>query len=310
MRQLSEFSALSRTSPKAMSTARGNKMKITTENTEVTHGVILSVAKNLIRPFTPFRVTLCVILALCFLGEALGVAPLQNDSVKKYQSMIKQSPDFEPAWFSLQTAYIQTNDLVSAQKLEKIFLSDRLLWGYIRTLFYANYFDSTVKYIFIFSQKFPKSSLVNDAVALGILIVDCGKDTVNLKRFAQAQYNLERGNYNVSIDTIRALLVKSSNLAEYSYLLLSKLYISKGEINQAISTLNEFGQKFIQSKFYPKTRYELGMIYLESIKDTLKAKDIFENLISDCPESPESYFARSRLIIMSGGKTKESPAPK
>ena len=307
MRQLSEFSALS-----------GNKMKITTENTEVTHGVILSVAKNLIRPFTPFRVTLCVILALCFMGEALprlrarieGVAPLQNDSIKKYQQVIKQSPDFEPAWFSLQTAYIQTNDLVSAQKLEKIFLSDRLLWGYIRTLFYANYFDSTVKYIFIFSQKFPKSSLVNDAVALGILIVDGGKDTVNLKRFAQAQYNLERGNYNVSIDTIRALLVKSSNLAEYSYLLLSKLYVAKGEINQAISTLNEFGQKFVQSKFYPKTRYELGMIYLESIKDTLKAKDIFENLISDCPESPESYFARSRLIIISGGKTKESPAPK
>lgn len=233
-----------------------------------------------------------------------------REAIKDYQSVIRQSSNFEPAWFGLQTAFIQCGDLILAQKLEKILLSDRLLWGYIRTLFYSNDFDSTVKYILIFPQKFSKSSLLNDAIALGILIFDSGNDTVSLKRYAQALFDYERGNYIAGIDTIKSLLVKSNGLTEHSYILLSKLFIAKGELNQAISTLNEFGQKFTTGKLYPKTRYDLGLIYLESIKDTLKAKDIFENLINECPACPESYFARSRLTILSEGKIKESPAPK
>ena len=65
-----------------------------------------------------------------------------REAIKDYQSVIRQSSNFEPAWFGLQTAYIQCGDLISAQKLEKILLSDRLLWGYIRTLFYSNDFDA------------------------------------------------------------------------------------------------------------------------------------------------------------------------
>lgn len=229
------------------------------------------------------------------------------EAIKKYQSVIRQSSNYEPAWFGLMTTYLKMDDLRAAQKLEKVYLSDRLVWGYVRTLFYLNQFDSTVKYIFDLYQKFPKSSLVTDAVALGILIVDVGQDTYNLKKYAQAQYFYEKSDYNKAIEMLRELLAKSNKLAEYSYLLLSKTFIAKGEINQAVATLNEFSQKFTLSKLYPKTRYDLGIIYLESIKDTIKAKDIFEDLISDYPDSPESYFARSRLTILGEVKSKEAP---
>lgn len=228
-------------------------------------------------------------------------------AIQAYQAIIKQSTNFEPAWFGLENSYIESGDFVSVQKMEKLSLSDRLYWGYVRSWFYLNQFDSTLKYIFELSQKFPKSPLVTDAVALGILIVDAGQDTSELKKYVQARYAYEKGDYAQSIETLQELIIKPDRLAEYSYLLLSKIFIAKSEMNQVISTLNEFGQKFTMSKLYAKTRYDLGLIYLESIKDTLRAKDIFENLISDCPDSPESYFARSRLTILGEIKSKEVP---
>lgn len=241
------------------------------------------------------------------IAETLFSQKNYSEAIKKYQAVIKQSTNYEPAWFGLQTTYLKIGDLASADKLEKIYLSDRLIWGHCRTLFYLNQFDSTLKYIFELSQKFPKSPLIIDAISLGILIVDVGQDTYNLAKYAQAQYSYEKSDYNKAIEVIRELIVKSNKLAEYSYLLLSKTFIAKGEINQAIATLNEFSQKFTLSKLYPKTRYDLGLIYLESIKDTIKAKDIFEDLISDYPDAPESYFARARLAILGELKLKEVP---
>jgi tetratricopeptide (TPR) repeat protein len=230
-----------------------------------------------------------------------------SGAINEYKAILKQSTNYESAWFGLENTYIQKGDFLSVGKIEQLSLSDRLYWGYVRSLFYSYQFDSTLKYVFELSHKFPKSPLVTDAIALGILMVDAGQDTNNLKKYTQAQLALEKSDYNNGIAILQELIVKSDRLAEYSYLLLSKTFIAKSEMNQAISTLNEFGQKFALSKLYPKTRYDLGLIYLESIKDTLRAKDIFENLISDCPDCPESYFARSRLTILSEIKSKEVP---
>lgn len=221
-----------------------------------------------------------------------------KEAIKNYQAVIKQSTNYEPAWFGLQNAYIQNGELNNALKLVNINLSARLRWGQIRVLFYSGQFDTIPQLIFDLAHIYPKSEFINDALELGIIIAQVKADTVSLRKYAQAMFNLETKNYDEGIKIIRELIVKPNILTEYSYLLLSKLFVAKNEFNQAIGTLKEFSLKFQKSKLYPKVRYELGLIYLESIKDTIMAKDIFEDLISDFPESPESYFARSQLFSM------------
>jgi tetratricopeptide (TPR) repeat protein len=159
--------------------------------------------------------------------------------------------------------------------------------------------------------KFPQSQFINDALELGILQAEIGQDTTNLKKYARAQFDYETANYTDGIKIIQELMVKSGNIAEYGYLLLSRLFTAQNEFNQAIATLNEFSKKFPSSSLAPKARYELGLIYLESVHDTLMAKNAFEDLISNSPQSPESYFARSWLtIIESNSKQKQPSVPK
>jgi len=237
-------------------------------------------------------------------GDVFQIAETQfkqrnyKEAIKSYQTVIKQSVNYEPAWFGLQNVYIQTGDLESARKLKNISLSDRLQWGQIRVLFYLNQFDTIPQLIFELTRIYPKSEFINDALDLGIVLAQVKEDTANFKKYAHALFDYETRDYDDGINIFRELIVNSDVLAEYSYLLLSKLFVAKNEFNQAIGTLNEFSLKFQKSTLYPKARYELGLIYLESIKDTIMAKDVFEDLISDFPESPESYFARSRLSLM------------
>lgn len=219
-------------------------------------------------------------------------------AIKSYQSVIKQSPNYEPAWFGLQNAYLQNGDLKQAQQSIKIELSDRLLWGQIRVLFYAHQFDTIPYLIFDLTRQYPKSEFVNNALDLGIILTVTKEDTAALKKYSQALYAYERDNYDDGIKIMKELIAKSNALAEYSYLLLTKMFLTKNETNQAIGTLNELITKFRKSRLIPRARYELGLIYLELLKDSIMAKDIFEDLISDFPESPESFFARSQLAVL------------
>ena len=229
------------------------------------------------------------------------------EAIKNYQLIIKQSPNYEPAWFGLQTAYIQSGNFSSGQNIKNIFSSDRLLWGQIRILFYSNKFDSVPVYMVELVRRFPNSAFVNNALELGILQTELGDDTINLKKYAMAQFNYETQNYTEGINAVQEIIVKSGTIAEYGYLLLSRLFSAKKEFNQAIATLNEFTMKFPSGKFIAKARYELGLIYLESVKDTMMAKNVFEDLISNYPASPESYFARSKITILGEIKSKEVP---
>jgi tetratricopeptide (TPR) repeat protein len=244
-------------------------------------------------------------------AESLFVQKNYKEAIKNYENVIKQSSNYEPAWFGLQNTYLQLGDLVSAQKIKNIDLSDRLLWGEARIYFYSNKFDSSTFYIVELARRFPQSNLLNDALELGIIIAEAGKDSINLSNYSQALYYNETGNYNEGITIIQALITQPSSIAQYAYLLLSRIFEAKGEINQSIATLDEFNKKYPESPLQPKAQYHLGLFYLESLHDTNMAKNIFEDLISNFPQSPESFFARSQLtIIESKSSSKQTSAPK
>ncbi|MEO0074730.1 MAG: tetratricopeptide repeat protein [candidate division WOR-3 bacterium] len=225
-----------------------------------------------------------------------------EDAKKSYQLLTKQFVNNEVAWFGLQNTYIKLGDLKTAQKAINIELSDRLLWGQIRILFYLKQFDTIPQMIFDLARKYPKSEYINDALDLGILLTSVKNDSNALKKYSDALFQYEMDNYDKAINIIKPLLIEPNIVAEYSYLLLAKLYVTKKEVNQAIATLNEFSVKFNKSRLLPKVKYEMGIIYFEILQDTIKAKDIWEDLISDFPESPQSFFARSRLAVLGRGQ--------
>ncbi|MEO0084538.1 MAG: tetratricopeptide repeat protein [candidate division WOR-3 bacterium] len=228
-----------------------------------------------------------------------------SDSIKKYQKLVQQSPSSESDWFALQTAFIQAGDFHSASRIPTVSFSDRLLWGQIRAFFYAHQFDSCTKYIFELATRFAKSPYLNDALQLALLLLQAQKDTVGLKKFADAQYLFEINKFANATALLQPLLAEQNIVAEFGYLLLSKVFLTENQSNQAIATLQEFMMKFPKSLLIPKAHYQLGIIYLEAIRDTTSARNAFENLISSYPESPESYFARAQLsLIGSGPKSK------
>ncbi|MEO0083050.1 MAG: tetratricopeptide repeat protein [candidate division WOR-3 bacterium] len=228
-----------------------------------------------------------------------------SDSIKKYQRLVKQSSGSESDWFALQNAFIQAGDFQSALKIPTACLSDRLLWGQIRVLFYTHQFDSCKRYIFELATRFAKSPYLNDALQLAFLLFQAQNDTVVLKKFADAQYFYEINKFANVIALLQPLLAEQNIVAEFGYLLLSKVFLTQNQSNQAIATLQEFMMKFPKSLLIPKAHYQLGIIYLEAIRDTTNARNVFENLISSYPESPESYFARAQLsLIGSDNKTK------
>ncbi|MCX7785041.1 MAG: tetratricopeptide repeat protein [candidate division WOR-3 bacterium] len=229
-----------------------------------------------------------------------------QDSIEYYQSIIKKAPNNESAWFGLQKSFLHIGDIKFAQQLTKYDLSDRLLWGHIRVLFYAHQFDTIPRFITELATKFPKSPYLNDALELGILITETKSSDADLKIYARAHLDYEIGDYDNAIKDCKQLIVKTNKVSEYAYLLLERIYRAKKEINQSIATLDEFVQRFPESHLNPKARYELGLIYLESLKDTARARTVLEDLITDFPFSIPAFFARAKLAIIDTEGKKES----
>lgn len=221
-----------------------------------------------------------------------------EQAIKYYQTAVKQSNTDEVAWFGLQNSYIQTGDFVAPQRLEIPALSERILWTQTRIFFYANRYDTLGSLIFELTRKFPKSDYINDALDLGIILASAGQDTIDLKTYSQAHYYYEILKLDNAVELCQSLITRPNPLAEYGYLLLAKIYLGKKAVNQAIGALNEFTAQYPKSRLMPKAKYELGTIYLLMLKDSITAKNVFEDLIIDYPESPESFFARSRLSLI------------
>ncbi|MEO0072844.1 MAG: tetratricopeptide repeat protein [candidate division WOR-3 bacterium] len=173
--------------------------------------------------------------------------------------------------------------------------SDQIIWEQIKLSFFRTRIDSIFYWTSEFIKNFPKSKFVNDALNLLILITDLKDDTIGLKAYADVVYNYENKNYEQAKSVCQELIKKNTNIAEYGYLMLSTIYKTQNQINLAIASLTEFSNKFPKSKLIPQVHYELGVIYLNFLGDTLKARDVFENLIFNFPTAPESYWARALL---------------
>lgn len=217
-----------------------------------------------------------------------------NKSAKEnYQLVIKQRPS-EPAYYGLVASLISLGQLDEARKYLTQFgkMTDRSIFSLIQVYFYESEFDSCKKYISELSRNFPASSLLNDALEVGILLAE-GKE--NLGDYALASYNQVLGNYEDAIKITQKLIQQNGKVAEHSFLLLAELYLAKKEPNLALSALQELKTKFPNSRLLPKAKFEQAKIYAEKLKDEVKCQQTLEELIVDFPSSPYSSIARNLL---------------
>jgi TolA-binding protein len=225
-----------------------------------------------------------------------------EEAIKVYEQIISKTPvnfqerkRYEEALYGLQTAYRLKGELTKALKIKDISFSDRLIWGQIRILFYLNQYDTIPQLVHELIKQYPKSKFLNDALRLSLLITEAKDDTNGLGIYAQALYNYEVQKYDAGISALQTLILKPTILAEYGYLLLSRQYLAKNEPNYAIGVLNEFSSRFPKSRLIPEAKYQLATLYLEVSKDTLKARDLLEDIIFNYPATLENYLARNKL---------------
>ncbi|MCS7259083.1 MAG: tetratricopeptide repeat protein [candidate division WOR-3 bacterium] len=187
-----------------------------------------------------------------------------------------------------------TNDH-NTQMKNPNYASDKFIWDQIKLSFYRTKADSVFYWSSELIKRFPKSEFINDALHLLLLITDIDGDTASLNLYAEVLLNYEIQNYNIAENICREIIKKNTRIAEYAYLMLCKISKTKNQINQAIAFSKEFLDKFPKSKLVPQVKYNLGLIYLNFLNDTLNARDIFEDLIFNSPTAPESYWARIQL---------------
>lgn len=228
------------------------------------------------------------------LAELQRIELKDNQSAKEnYLLVIKQRPT-DQAYYGLVASLMSLGQLGEAKKyLAKIGrMTDQSLFTLSQIYFYEGQFDSCKNYISELSKNFPASPLLNDALEIGVLLAEGG---ANLTDFALASFNYALNQYDDGIKLAKKLINQSDKLAEYSFLLLAKLYLAKKEPNLALSALQELKTKFPNSRLLPKAKFEQAKIYSEKLNDGIKYQQTLEELIVEFPGSPYSSIARNLI---------------
>jgi tetratricopeptide (TPR) repeat protein len=228
------------------------------------------------------------------LAELQRIELKDNQSAKEnYLLVIKQRPT-DQAYYGLVASLMSLGQLGEAKKyLAKIGrMTDHSLFTLSQIYFYEGQFDSCKNYISELSKNFPASPLLNDALEIGVLLAEGG---ANLTDFALASFNYALNQYDDGINIAKKLINQSDKVAEYSFLLLARLYLAKKEPNLGLSALQELKTKFPDSRLLPKAKFEQAKIYSEKLKDEVKYQQTLEELIVEFPSSPYSSIARNLI---------------
>ena len=228
------------------------------------------------------------------LAELQRIELKDNQSAKEnYLLVIKQKPT-DQAYYGLVASLMSLGQLGEAKKyLAKIGrMTDQSLFTISQIYFYEGQFDSCKYYISELSKNFPASPLLNDVLEIGVLLAEGGANPTD---FALASFNYALNQYDEGIKLAKKLINQSDKIAEYSFLLLAKLYLAKKEPNLALSALQELKTKFPNSRLLPKAKFEQAKIYSDKLNDGVKYQQTLEELIVEYPSSPYSSIARNLI---------------
>jgi tetratricopeptide (TPR) repeat protein len=143
-----------------------------------------------------------------------------------------------------------------------------------------------------------KDNTANDAIELSMLINTKMNDSTNLLKFAEAEFLIEKKQFNEAAEIFKnlsedknAFLLK--NLACLRY---GEMELALDDYTSSVNILNIISEETTMNIYADKALYLLGRIYKFGLKDIPKAIEVFEKLLAKFPNSLYLDEARSEII--------------
>ena len=153
--------------------------------------------------------------------------------------------------------------------------------------------------------------IANDAMHLSLLITDnLGLDTseIPLQIFARADLLFFQNKFSESIITLDSVLniYKGHSLTDEILFKKSEIYLKNNETEKAVAMLEKIETEFFYDILADDAIFALAEIYQKKLKDTEKAKSLYEKILLEFKGSIYSSEARKRFRQLRGDNLEEN----
>lgn len=163
-----------------------------------------------------------------------------------------------------------------------------------KSFYWDGAFDEALRHIDETAYDFA-NDLSNDALEISALINACKKDSSQLALFAGADFLVFQRKYDSASEMLKKILQSENELlaeaAKYRY---GEILVSLGKFPESIKIMEEISAQ-TNSNYLDNAYFSLGNIYYYGINNFRGAKECFEKLLINFPESV--YADRSREMI-------------
>jgi tetratricopeptide (TPR) repeat protein len=165
-----------------------------------------------------------------------------------------------------------------------------------KTSYYKGDFDWASHQLKVLKSA-PTQLIANDALDLYLLISDNTVEDstqVALKKFARADFLLYQNKKSEALAHFQALLNenKGDAIVPIALLRIGKIYEKMGDYTQALAQYNEIITKYKECIYIDEALYYSAEVYNTQLKDSEKAKPLYEEMIFHHEDS--IYFVDSR----------------
>lgn len=144
-----------------------------------------------------------------------------------------------------------------------------------------------------------EDDIANDAIQLSMIMNISRGDSVNLLKFARAEYEAERKKYEEAKEKYKALAGNQGLLLikDICQIRIAEMEIAADNYNEALEQLNKIAEQESKNIYSDRALFLSGKIYQFGLADKTKAVEVYEKLLAKFPNS--LYLDNARDYINS-----------
>ncbi|HEX3072149.1 MAG TPA: tetratricopeptide repeat protein, partial [Ignavibacteriales bacterium] len=142
-----------------------------------------------------------------------------------------------------------------------------------------------------------EDDIANDAIQLSMIMNISRGDSVNLLKFAQAEYSAERKEYKEAEETYKTLAENPRLLLikDICQIRIAEMEIALDNYTQALEQLDKIAGQEGKNIYSDKALFLSGKIYQFGLADKAKAVEVYEKLLAKFPNSLYLDVARDYI---------------
>lgn len=148
--------------------------------------------------------------------------------------------------------------------------------------------------------KDQKNDIINDAIALQILIQDNLDDEKNLKLFSKAQLLIKQHKFEQAKGTLNEITQSKSELVTRAISELGDIFAMSGNYKDALIEYEKLLKDYPDDLLADKTVFKIAEIYFYGLKDKSKSEEYYKKLLESYPLSIYVNEARQQIREIRG----------